>query len=353
VSVRKRESPSNLWVLIFVLLSLLAHVAIITAILLITLYMPPPEIVIPPDQDNAVSLSLMKPPPPPPHPIFLPTSPDPTAVHKDTLIQSDNDTTAKSESKQSRAPDSVMPDIVSKKDRPFELKNSPNSPSTQKPQQAASTPPTPKHEPQKQQPQKQSKQPPTDKPPTPTEVTTTPPKPTPPTKQPPPPTLDPNGLPVLPPLNVPTMAPQVTVNPNQVSQAPIPPPLVPSEASDVQGRAGMSGAPSPEAMSTELGKYKAKVYLAVGSRWYQKVGQQLSLLGVGSVHVQYTIHSDGTVDVTVLDGGTGSLQLLLSLSQNSILEAAPFEPFSPALIKELGGATSFTDDFTFSIYSGG
>ena len=87
----------------------------------------------------------------------------------------------------------------------------------------------------------------------------------------------------------------------------------------------------------------------MGSRWYPKVNNQLQVLPVGSVRIQYTIYSDGTITTKVLDGGSGTMELLLSISRNSITESAPMPPFSPALLKELG-TDSFTDDFTFSIY---
>jgi hypothetical protein len=102
-------------------------------------------------------------------------------------------------------------------------------------------------------------------------------------------------------------------------------------------------------MQTELGRYKAKVYRAVGSRWYEKIGKQLQYIGVGSVHIQFTIYSDGTVSTKVLDGGNSTLEMLLSNSRNSITEAAPFPPFTPGMLKQVGD--SYTDDFTFSIYS--
>jgi hypothetical protein len=119
---------------------------------------------------------------------------------------------------------------------------------------------------------------------------------------------------------------------------------------DMQGKAGISGAPSPEAMPTDFGKYKALVYQAVGTRWYPKVNNQFQLLGVGSVRIQYTIYSDGTVTTKVLDGGSSSMQMLLSISLNSITEAAPFPPFTPGMLKQLKGEDSYTDEFTFSVY---
>jgi hypothetical protein len=167
------------------------------------------------------------------------------------------------------------------------------------------------------------------------------------------------GLPVLPPINAPTIAPQTPVNPAQQTkvQPAAPPPSFQLDKSDVSGSAGASGPNSVAANATALGRYKAKVYRAVGSRWYQKVGDQLQVLPVGAVRVQYTIYKDGTVTTKVLDGGNSTMQLLLSISVNSIRESAPFDKFDdvPGLREELaktqgGNGDSFTDDFSFSVY---
>ena len=69
------------------------------------------------------------------------------------------------------------------------------------------------------------------------------------------------------------------------------------------------------------------------------------------MHIQFTIHSDGSVDTKVLEGNSGTLQLLLAISLNSIREAAPFDPFTDSMIQDIGD--SYTDDFTFSIYGNG
>ena len=67
------------------------------------------------------------------------------------------------------------------------------------------------------------------------------------------------------------------------------------------------------------------------------------------VHIQFTIHQDGSVsDVKILDGDTGELQLLRTISLNAILKGAPYGPFTPGMIREVGD--SYTDDVSFSIY---
>jgi hypothetical protein len=56
----------------------------------------------------------------------------------------------------------------------------------------------------------------------------------------------------------------------------------------------------------------------------------------------------------VLDDVTGNMQILSSISVNSIRESAPFDPFPPDMVKELidqgGDGTSYTNEMSFSIY---
>jgi outer membrane biosynthesis protein TonB len=344
------ESKTLKWVAIFLLLSLLVHAIIIAAILLITLFMPVPKLA-EPEQAPNVTLSLLPPPPAKPNkPVFIPTAPDANAKHKLRPVESANDTDLKSQSKTARAPDSIMPNVDGKKNNP-DLNNTANVQTPTKPE-VSLTPPTPRQEDKPQKPT-----PPQPKPqqgklaPTQPTTKTPPPTPTPPTKTTP--EVDPDtGLPVLPPLAVPTMAP-----PDQTSQPSAPTPSRPQEATSVHGALGRRGDNSPAAMASVLGKYKQKVYLAVGSNWYPKVNNSFQILGVGQVHVQFTIYADGTVTTKVLDGGDSTMQTLLSISVNSIREAAPYDKFDDypglrqELIKEQGGdGSSYTDDFTFSVY---
>ena len=343
---------------IFVLLSILAHVVVFAIVAVLAIFMPTPKLESRPTEVPSVSLSLMpapQPPPPKQKPIFMATDPQKNVPKQKTIVESDNDTQLKSQSKTARS-DSIMPDVVAKQDHTSDLHNSPNSPQTKKPE-IASTPPTPKQDQSKPQPPtppqpktdaQQAQQQPQ---PQPTKPLPKPPEP----KPPKPPTpqvakndVDPNtGLPVLPAIDAPTLAPQTSANQSQQSSTP--PDSLAAVAANLQGRAGMSGAPSVASTATELGKYKAMVYRAVGSRWYQKVNNQLQVMPVGMVRVQYTIYSNGLVETKVLDGGNGSMQVLLSISVLSIREAAPFPAFTDAMRQQVGD--SFTDDFSFSVYS--
>jgi outer membrane biosynthesis protein TonB len=338
------ESSTTKWVIIFVLLSLLAHAVIITAILLITVFMPPPKIVVPEPTSPTINLSLLPPvPAAPKKPIFIPTTPQANVKHKQQLVESANDTELQSKSKTARAPDSILPDVTGKEHQP-NLNSSPNVQTPQKPE-VSSTPPIPRQaKPEKPTPPQpnpqQGQQPPTQ--PAPPLPKPTPPKPVPPQKAPP--QVDANGFPVLPPINAPTLAPQ-----NSAAQPLAPAPSQPQQAASVHGALGRQGDNSPAAMATELGKYKQYVYSVVGSYWYPGINKSFQILPVGMVDIQFTIHSDGTIsDVVVLQGNEPNLQLLMSISKNALVAPAPFKPFSDAMIKEVGD--SYTDDFTFSVY---
>ena len=347
-----QESNNTKWIALFVILSLLAHAILFAIILLITLFMPVPKIVPLEPQKDEVTLSLLPPPPVPkqqPKSIFVPTTPDAHAPHKQQPIVSANDRELTSRSQKATAPESLMPQVDGKLHN-ADLNTSPliKAPETPQP---STTPPTPKQarpdkptppQPKPQEAPQKQLQPPQPNPKTPT---VNPPKPR--------PAVDPDtGLPVLPPLTVATMAP-----PEAAAQPLAPAPSIQQEAGSVHGALGHRGDNSPAAMATLLGKYKQKVYLAVGSRWYPKVNNAFQVLGVGVVRIQYTIYQDGTVTTKVLDTGDSTMQTLLSLSLNSIRESAPFDKFDAypglreELIKEQGGdGSSYTDDFTFTIY---
>jgi outer membrane biosynthesis protein TonB len=286
------------------------------------------------------------PAPPKPKPIFMPTQPDKSAQHKIQPIESANDTNLRSTSKVARDPNSIMPDVTGKpKQHDLTQTQQVQAPPTP---QISSAPPTPRHDqptkPAPPQPKPQEAKQPSPQP-------SPKPVPPPPKPVPKPPPVDENGLPVLPPINAQTMTQQ---DPTLVS--PPPSPSLPTQLSSVHGALGTNeDLNSPAAMKTALGKYKAQVYYAVGSRWYPKIDSAFGLIGAGEVRVQFTIFSNGTVETKVLEGGNSTLQQLLSISVNSIREAAPFDPFPPEMVQELiqqqgGDGSSYTDDFTFSVY---
>jgi hypothetical protein len=347
------------WIAIFVVLSLCAHAALIFFLIFFSKFIPTPKLEPTAVTPTATQLTLIQPPPPvaPPKPktIFMPTPDQKNAKHKDELVESDHDTVLASKDKTSRKDNSIMPDVKSPDKKSSSLDSSPSAPPT-KPQDTPSTPPTPKTEPAKPTPPT----PPT--PPQPTKEETkpdpakTPPQPQKveqPAPQPPPkpvPQVDENGLPVLPALNAQTLAQQnpTAAQQQQKQQAYAPPPSLPIVPADIQGRAGISGQPTPAAMKTDLGMYKARFYQAVGSRWYAGVAKQMQLIGVGSVTIQYTISPEGIVTYKVLNDGGGDMMILKTISIDSIRGASPFLPFPPSMLRDY--PDGYTDTFSFSIY---
>lgn len=344
------------WLIALILFSLLIHVLVMLAIVFIGRHTPKWKAVAKSEPPPEVSLTLQQPPAPPPRrPMFVPTEPDPNAPKQNSPLISDNDVALKSHNRTSRKPNSLMPDVTGKAHL-SDLHEKPPSPAS-KPQPA--TPPTPKSQRQKAQPTpakpNQATKP---APPTPSQLRPSDNPEKTPSKQEAkkpvqPEQEDPNGLPVLPAIPAPTLA-QQTPQTQQVQQVQhkASPQSTPSFAvyqSDVSGQAGQVGDNSPAAMATDLGRYKAKVYRAVGSRWYAKVNNAIQELGVGTVHITYTIYSDGHMVITAdPDANNGSMMILHSISINSMREAAPFDPFSDAMKQQVGD--SYTDDFSFSIY---
>lgn len=353
------EKPSSpkAWLIALIIFSLLIHVLVLMAFIFVGKHTPKwPELAkdTPPPE---VTLSLVPPPAPPVKPDFIPTEPQQGTSPQQSPLISDNDAILKSQNRTSRTPDSMLPDVTGHKDRSLDLHSQAPS-KLSKAQQP--TPPAPQKQ-QQQPPQKtvaQTKPAPKPAPPDPNAIHPT----DNPEKgqdtmeakyKPQDQAIDANGLPVLPPIPAPTLAQQTPqTQPIPQIQRQASPHSVPSFAvyqSDVAGQAGAPGDNSPAAMATDLGRYKAKVYRAVGARWYEKVASQLQVLGVGSVHITYTIYSDGHMVITGdPDAGNQAVMILHSLSVNSMTEAAPFDPFSDKMKKEVGD--SYSDDFSFSIY---
>lgn len=119
-------------------------------------------------------------------------------------------------------------------------------------------------------------------------------------------------------------------------------------ASSMDGGAPDNGAPSIAVKETEEGRYKVKMYRAIGSRWYQYVHMDTGLLNIGTVKIKFYVHSNGTItDLQVTIGQDNSA--LLAISRRSIMEVSgQLEPFSPGMKEKLGDG--FWDDVNFSIY---
>ena len=284
MSAQDRELRNRPWVVIFILMSLLAHLLLVVAIVVISHFVPPPKLQAS-NNLTTVSLSLEPPPPVPPSQtprpkhLFMPTKADAQAPHKETLIESDQDSRLRSQSAVARDANTIMPDVNVKQAHPANLQDSPNAPNKTPPKPAAASAaerqektaqqsPHPLLQPQLHPAQAQKITP--EPRPEAQQVEENPsatPAPKPVAKE----QLDPNGLPVLPPISAPTMAPA-----SQRHEVAMPASSMPEVAQNVNGAVGTHGDDSPEAMATELGRYKAKVYRAVGALWYEKVEKAAS-----------------------------------------------------------------------------
>jgi outer membrane biosynthesis protein TonB len=119
-------------------------------------------------------------------------------------------------------------------------------------------------------------------------------------------------------------------------------------ASSMEGGAPDNGAPSIAVKETEEGRYKVKMYRAIGTRWYQYVHMDTGLLNIGTVKIKFYVRSDGTItDLQIATGQDNSA--LVAISRRSILEVSgQLEPFSPGMKEKMGDG--FWDDVNFSIY---
>ncbi|QSR86668.1 hypothetical protein EM20IM_09345 [Candidatus Methylacidiphilum infernorum] len=139
---------------------------------------------------------------------------------------------------------------------------------------------------------------------------------------------------------------------SQPSPPPAPPPSPESfERHRMQiagGRTAELGPVSPSARETELGRYKARLYRAIGSRWYLEVEQSMGLLAIGSVRIRFYVQSDGTVSSIQVINEEGITEVLRSISLDSIRLSAPFGPFSEAMKGQIGNG--FWEEITFTIY---
>ncbi|MDD2677427.1 MAG: hypothetical protein PHP75_08200 [Methylacidiphilaceae bacterium] len=114
------------------------------------------------------------------------------------------------------------------------------------------------------------------------------------------------------------------------------------------GRTAEIGPASPATRETELGRYKARMYRAIGSRWYLEVEQNMALLALGSVQVRFYVQSDGTIRNLQIVSEDGRTEVLRTISNDSVRLSAPFQPFSEGMKTQLG--SGFWEEITFSIY---
>jgi hypothetical protein len=120
----------------------------------------------------------------------------------------------------------------------------------------------------------------------------------------------------------------------------------PLEADGNAGSGFVSHPVPPAALRDPLTKYKAYMYDVVGSYWYPAVDRIYSTLPSGTVHIRFTVHSDGNISDVEVDEGK-NLTGLVNICLRALKGPAPFKPFDSELIKKVGD--KYDDDFTFSI----
>ncbi|MEI6305738.1 MAG: hypothetical protein WCP33_02850 [Deltaproteobacteria bacterium] len=102
-----------------------------------------------------------------------------------------------------------------------------------------------------------------------------------------------------------------------------------------------------ETDETPVARYKAKVYRAIGSRWYIYVNRDSGLVGTGIVRIKFFIRSDGTItEMQILEGQ--QLSGLLAISRRSIGEVSgQLEPFPQSMKDKLGNG--YWENVSFTI----
>ena len=119
-------------------------------------------------------------------------------------------------------------------------------------------------------------------------------------------------------------------------------------ANTIQGGAAPGDDSSIGAEESEMGRYKAKVFRAIGSRWYIYVNRDSGLIGLGSVRVKFFIRSDGVItEMQILEGK--QLSGLLAVSRRSIGEVSgQLEPFPQSMKDQLGNG--YWEEVSFTVY---
>ncbi|MFH1066631.1 MAG: hypothetical protein V1746_01840 [bacterium] len=118
-------------------------------------------------------------------------------------------------------------------------------------------------------------------------------------------------------------------------------------ASQISGGAALGDAASLASQESAMGRYKSKLYRAIGSRWYLYVQNRMSLLSIGQVRVRFYIRANGVIEKTEFVEGDPHT-VLADISRRSVLEVGALEPFPLELKQQLG--EGYWEEITFNIY---
>jgi hypothetical protein len=116
----------------------------------------------------------------------------------------------------------------------------------------------------------------------------------------------------------------------------------------IEGGATAGEVNSAAARESDIGRYKAKLYRAIGSRWYAYVRQDDGKIGIGVVRLRFYVRHDGVIlPPEIISGGEHAA--LLAVSRRSIMEVSgQLEPFPPNMRQQLG--EGYYEEVSFSIY---
>lgn len=131
--------------------------------------------------------------------------------------------------------------------------------------------------------------------------------------------LDPPVRPALP-------APQVAKLTTPAPRAPGQPGYQPEqERSKVEGRISNRGKNAVNANATPLGKYKKRVFDAIGSRWLHYVDSHLDVLSIGTAKLSFFVTRDGRVEDIKLVSNTSNATFAM-ICERAIREAEITKP---------------------------
>ncbi|MCE9608753.1 MAG: hypothetical protein K8R23_00855 [Chthoniobacter sp.] len=120
------------------------------------------------------------------------------------------------------------------------------------------------------------------------------------------------------------------------------------EQSRVEGRITNRGKNAVSAVATPLGKYKAQVYNAIGSRWLYYVKNQMDVLAIGSARVSFAVTNAGRVRDIRVEGNTANASFA-EVCERAIRDAEISQPPAGSLDQMRDGRLEYT--ITFTLYN--
>ena len=120
------------------------------------------------------------------------------------------------------------------------------------------------------------------------------------------------------------------------------------EKSRVEGSITNRGKNAVDAVATPLGKYKAQVYNAIGSRWLYYVKSRMDVLAIGTARVSFFVTSTGRVQDIRVDGNTANASFA-EVCERAIRDAEISQPPAGSLDQMRDGRLEYS--ITFTLYS--